>query len=134
LKTGIELLRLVEELGKELWLLYDWSLRGAFRCAKGLDDDGVLVLMDDLGGSTLPYRSDITLELRLRPLNMDLASSGPNRYGPAALVAPPVALPPSPPASSAGVPHPAPPLRGSVCRPYNPRWGGRYGWSGRAHL
>jgi len=61
------------------------------------------------------------------------ALDGPNRYGPAALLAHPAALPPSPPASSAVVPHPAPPLWGAVSRPYIPRGGGRYGRSRRAH-
>jgi len=45
LEAGLELLRLVEELGKDSWLLYDGSPRGVVRCAKVLDDDGVLVLM-----------------------------------------------------------------------------------------
>jgi len=133
LRAGLELLRLVEELGKESWLLYDGSPRGVFRCVKGLDDDGVLVLMEGLGDSTLPYGRDVTHELRLRPLDRDLATAGPNCYGPAALLAPPAALPPSPPASSAGVPHPAPPLWGAVSRPYTPRAGGRYGRSRRVH-
>jgi len=133
LEAGLELLRLVEELGKESWLLYDGSPRGVFRCAKVLDDDGVLVLMEGLGDSTLPYKRDFTHELRLRPLDRDLATAGPNRYGPAALLALPAARPPSPPASSAGVPHLAPPLWGAVVRPYTPRGGGRYGRSRRTH-
>jgi len=133
LRAGLQLLRLVEGLGKESWLLYDGSPRGVFRCVKGLDDDGVLVLMEGLGDSTLPYGRDVTHELRLRFLDRDLATAGPNCYGPAALLAPPAALPPSPPASSAGVPHLAPPLWGAVSRPYTPRGGGRYGRSRRVH-
>jgi len=54
LEAGLELLRLVEEHGKESWLLYDGSPRGVFRCAKVLDDDGVLVLVEGLGDSILP--------------------------------------------------------------------------------
>jgi len=123
----------VEELGKESWLLYDGSPRGVFRCAKVLEDDGVLVLMEGLGDFTLPYGRDVTHELRLRPLDRDLATAGPHRYGPAAFLAPPAARPPSPPASSAGVPHLAPPVWGAVSRPYTPRGGGRYGRSRRTH-
>jgi len=133
LEAGFELLRLVEELGRESWLLYDASPRGVFRCAKVLDDDGVLVLMEGLGDSTLPYGRSVTHELRLCPLDRDLATAGPNRYGPAALLAPPAARPPSPPASSEGVPHLAPPLWGAVSSRYTPRWGGRYGRSRRTH-
>jgi len=54
LEAGLELLRLLEEHGKESWLLYDGSPRGVFRCAKVLDDDGVLVLVEGLGDSILP--------------------------------------------------------------------------------
>jgi len=133
LEAGLELLRLVEELGKESWLLHDGSPRGVFRCAKGLDDDEVLVLMEGLGVSTLPYGRDVTHELRLRPLDRDLALAAPNRYVPAALLAPPAALPPSPPASSAVEQHPAPPLWGPFSRPYIPCGGERYGRSRRAH-
>jgi len=110
LEAELELLRLVEELGQESWLLYDGSLRGVFRCAEGLHDDRVFVLMESLGDSTLPYGRDVTRELRILPLDRELATAGPNRYVPAALLAPPAALPPSPPASSAGRPHLAPPL------------------------
>ena len=133
LEAGLELLRLVEEHGKESWLLHDGSPRGVFRCAKVLDDDGVLVLMEGLGDSTLPYGRDVTHELRLRPLDRDLATAGPNRYGPAALLAPPAAQPASPPASFAGVPYPASPLGGAVSRPYTPRGGVRFGRSRRAY-
>jgi len=133
LEAGLELLRLVEELGKESWLLSDGSPRGVFRCAKVLDDDGVLVLLEGLGDATLPYGRDVTHELRLRPLDRDLALAGPNRYGPAALLAPPASLPPSPPASSVGASYSAPPLWGAVSRPYTPRGGGRYGRSRRTH-
>jgi len=122
-----------EEHGKESWLLYDESPRGVFRCAKVLDDDGVLVLMEGLGDSTLPYGRDVTHKLRLRPLDRDLATAGPNRYGPAALLAPAAARPASPPASFAGVPYPAPPLGGAVSRPYTPRGGRRYGRSRRIY-
>jgi len=133
LKARLELLRLLEELGKELRLLSDGSPRGVFRCAKVFDDDGVLVLMEGLGDATLPYGKDVTHELRLRPLDRDLALAGPNRYGPAALLAPPVWLPPSPSASSVGASYSASPLWGAVSRPYAPRGGGRYGRSRRTH-
>jgi len=123
----------MEELGKDSWLLYDGSPRGVFRCAKVLDDDGVLVLMEGLGDATFPYERDVTHELRLRPLDRDVASAGLNCYGPAALLVPPASLPPSPSASSAGASHSAPPLWGAVSRPYTPRGGGRYGRSRRAH-
>jgi len=133
LEAWLELLRLVKELRKESLLLYDESPRGVFRCAKVLDDDGVLVFMKGLGDATLPYGRHVTHELRLRPLDWDLASAGPNCYGPAALSAPPASLQPSPPASSAGASHLAPPLWGAVSRPYTPRGGGRSGRSPRAH-
>jgi len=61
LEAGLELLRLVEELGKESWLLYDGSPRGVFRCAKVLNDDGVLVLMEGLGDATLPCGFRLTV-------------------------------------------------------------------------
>jgi len=133
LEAGLELLRLVEELGKESWLLSNGSPRGVFRCAKMLDDDGVLVLMEGLGDVTIPYGRDVTDEVRHRPLDRDLALAGPNRYGPAALLAPPASLPPSPPASSAGASSSAPPLWGAVSRPYIPPGGGRYGRARRTH-
>jgi len=134
LEAGLELLRLVEELGKDLWLVSDGSPRGVFRCTKVLDDDGVLVLMEGLGDATLPYGRDVTHELRLRPLDRDLASAGPNRYSPAAHLAPQASLHPCPPASSAGASHSAPPLWGAVSHPFSPHRGGRYGWSRRAYL
>jgi len=133
LEAGLNLLCLVEELGKESWILNDKSPRGVFRCAKVLDDDGVLVLMEGLGDATTPYGRDVTHEMRLRSLDRDLASAGPNRYGPAAHLAPPASLPPSPPASSAGASHSASPLWGAVSRPFTPHGGGCYGRSRRAH-
>jgi len=133
LEAGLELLRLVKELGKESCLLYDGSPRGVFRCAKGLDDDGVLVLMEGLGGFTLPYGGDVTHELRLRPPDRDLDSAGPNRYGPAALLASLATLPPSPPAISTEVPQPATPVWGAVSRPNTARGGGRYRLLRRTH-
>ena len=132
-EAALELLRLVEELKKESWIVDDGSPRGIFRCANGLDNDGVLDLIKSLGDSSLPNGRDVPHELRLRPLYRDLALAGPNRYGPAALLAPPAALPPSPAASSAVLPQLAPPLCWAVSRPYTPRWGGLYGRSRRSH-
>jgi len=133
LEAGLELLRLLGEHGKESWLLYDGSPRGVFRCAKVLDDDRVLVLMEGLGDSILPDGRDVTHELRPCPLDRDLATAGPNRYGPAALLASSAAQPASPPASLAGVPYPASPLGGAVSHPYTPRGGGRFGRSRRTY-
>jgi len=113
----------VEELKKESWIVDDGSPRGIFRCANGLDNDGVLDLIMSLGDSSLPNGRDVPHELRLRPLYRDLAS----------LLAPPAALPPSPAASSAVLPQLAPPLCWAVSRPYNPRGGGLYCRSRRSH-
>ena len=48
------------------------------------DDDGVLVVKEGLGDPTLPYGKDVAHELRVRSLDRDLASAGPNRNGPVA--------------------------------------------------
>ena len=94
-----------------------------FRCAKILDEEGTLVLLEGLGDPRLPYGRDVNAALRIRPLDRDLADAGSARVG--LVVAP---EPPSAPAATASaVVVLRPPLWVPVSRPaYVPRGPGRH--------
>jgi len=77
------------------------SPRGIFRCAKAVNDEGVLTVSEGLGDTRLPYGRDILPDLRLRTLDRELADSGPSLYGPAAALAAASAPPPSAHATAA---------------------------------
>jgi len=113
LEAGLKLLRLIEERAPPDWLQWLGGPRGVFRCAKVLDDEGTLVLEEDMGDVRLPHGRDVRAELRIRALERDLADAGWDSVG--LVVAP---EPPSAPAASASSPLALrPPSWGRVSRP-----------------
>jgi len=112
------------------WLQWTAGPRGVFRCAKSLDDEGILVLSDGLGDSRLPNGRDLRHTHRVRPLNRDLADAGSARVG--RVVA---SEPPSAEATAAAAPSfLMPPLWREVLRPvYTPRGAGGYSRARRAY-
>jgi len=147
LEAGLVLLRLVEEQADVDWLEWEGTPGGVFRCAKAVDDEGVLTLSEGLGETRLPYGRDILPDLRLRALDRELAKSCPSRYGPAAAFAAASASPLSAPATAvlaaaSAPPAPAqaaaascliPPMWGGVARSYTARAGARNTRARRAY-
>jgi len=107
LAAALTLLDQVEDYAAASWLEWEGTPRGVFRCAKSLNDDGVLVLLEGLGDPRLRYGRDVTPDLRLRLLDKEVADAGPPRYGHSV----PDGL------SPAGGRSQAPPLWGAVARP-----------------
>jgi len=105
--------------------------RGVFRCAKAVNDEGVLTLSEGLGDSGLPYGRDILPDLRLRTLDRELAESGPARYGPAAALA--AASASSPAARAAAASRLPMPMWGGASRSYSARGGSRNTRARRAY-
>jgi len=130
LEAGLELLRLIGERAAPTWLYWLGGARGGFRCAKKLDDENTLVLLEDLGDPRLPYERDVNAALRVRPLIRDLADAGSDRVG--LVVAP---QPPSAQAALASAPVVLrPPLWGGVSLPtYVLRGPARHGRPRRVH-
>ena len=112
LEAVLELLRRIDERAAPRWLQWLGGPRGVFRCAKTMDDEGILDLSEGLGDPRLPYGRDVNAGLRIRPLDRDLADAESAR---ADLVVAPE--PPSAPAASASAP--------VVLR--SPMWGGLSG-------
>ena len=127
LEAGLVLLRRVEEQADAAWMEWEGTPRGVFRCAKAVDDEGVLTLSEGLGDPHLPYGRDILPDLRLRTLDRELAESGPYRYGPAAaLVAAsaPASSAQATAASAAASARPPPTQAAAASRLMPPIWGG----------
>ena len=99
LEAELELLRLIEERAAPTWLQWLGGPREVFCCAKKLDDEGTLVLLEGLGDPRLPRGRDVNAALRIRLLDRDLADARSARVG--LEVAP---EPPSAPAASASAP------------------------------
>jgi len=147
LEAGLVLLRLVKEQADADWVEWEGTPRGVFRCAKAVDDEGVLTLSEGLADTRLPYGRGILHDLRLRALDRELAKSGSSRYGPAAALAAASASPPSaaataalaaasaapPPAQSAAASRLITPLWGGVSRSYTARGGARNTRARRAY-
>jgi len=110
LEAGLKLLRLIEERAPPDWLQWLGGPREVFRCAKILDDEGTLVLVEGMEDARLPYGRDIHVGLPIRALDRDLADAGSASVG--LVVAP---EPPSAPAASGSAPLALrPPSRGGV--------------------
>jgi len=91
LETGLKLLRLIEERAPPDRLSWLAGPRGVFRYAKALDDEGTLVLHEDLGDARLPYGRDNRADTRIRALDRDLADAASARAGLAVAPEPPSA-------------------------------------------
>ena len=78
---GLKLLQRIEEQAPANRLSWLGGPRGVFRCAKALDDEGILVLHGGLGDARLPYGRDIRADTRIRDLDRDLADAASARAG-----------------------------------------------------
>lgn len=118
LEAALKLLHQMEEFSRPAWLDWEGNLGGVFLCAKSLNDDGVLVLMEGLRDHRLRYARDAAPDLRLHLLDKEVADEGLRRYGPAAS---------EESASAHAAPTQAPPLWGETTRlAFIPRSDPRY--------
>ena len=131
-EAGLVLLRRMKEQADACWMKWGGTPRSVFRCAKAVNDEGVLTLSEGLKEPRLPCARDILPDQRLRTLDRELAELSPSRYGLAAALA--AASASSQPTRAAAASRLPTPIWGVVSLSYSARGGSRNTRARRAYL